>query len=354
MLITIFASIGCQNLGDELILKNEIILLEKQYSVLNKKGVLIKPKFIVFSYNPKDVFFSQENITYKSYFPIWLRKKRNILKNIFWFIAFLHHASRSDLIIVWGGGIIYDNELQVNKNPLDSWIFRTNIFRFFRKKFDFYAVGLNIAHESNMQKVQKIFQWSHHISVRDSYSQKLLWKLWYDVELTKDPVFYDNNWNLETGSYMLAQLNSFEFSYKSLGGLNLQWKRVGISLRSWYLVDTDKNMQERMEEWKINEVINYLLSQDAEIVLLPHSFHNEDAQANDYIFLKKFLRVGRKISIRNNMQGVYEQYTKGGLDLCIAMRLHSIILSQVYEIPFIALSYSTKTDEILKNINSIS
>jgi polysaccharide pyruvyl transferase WcaK-like protein len=38
------------------------------------------------------------------------------------------------------------------------------------------------------------------------------------------------------------------------------------------------------------------------------------------------------------------------MDLVLAMRLHSIILSQVYNIPFIWISYSTKTDEVLKTI----
>lgn len=350
MLISIFAAIWSQNLGDELILKNEIHLLEKKYSKENKKWVSIKPQFIVFSYNKAEPFFIAENIVYKSYFPMALRSRGQIFANIFRYISFLHHSSRSDLIIIGWGGILYDHEVQINKNPLDLWIFRTNVFRFFRKKIEFFAIGLNISEEKNYWKIKKIFKKSKAISVRDSYSQNLLTQIGYDSELVRDPVFLDNKKEEETGSYMIEKKSSFDFTYQDLKDLNLEWKRVWLALRSGYLVDAPDNMVARMEEWKINEIINALLAAGAEIILLPHSFHPTDLPANDYVFLKKFLRPSRNISIHKTMAGVYEQYTTWNIDLCIAMRLHSIILSQVYEIPFIALSYSMKTDEVLKRI----
>ena len=57
MNIIILASIWAQNLGDELILKNEIILLEKQFSWK-------KPAFAVFTYDKKDIFYKKNNIEY--------------------------------------------------------------------------------------------------------------------------------------------------------------------------------------------------------------------------------------------------------------------------------------------------
>jgi len=62
------------------------------------------------------------------------------------------------------------------------------------------------------------------------------------------------------------------------------------------------------------------------------------------------MKEGREI--KKSMQEVYEAYTKRGVDINIAMRLHSIILSEVYEIPYIALSYSQKTEEQLKKLSS--
>jgi len=61
--------------------------------------------------------------------------------------------------------------------------------------------------------------------------------------------------------------------------------------------------------------------------------------ANDYNFLSKFLRITEKIRIINSMDEVYSKYIYREMDLVLAMRLHSIILSQVYGIPFIGISY---------------
>ena len=47
------------------------------------------------------------------------------------------------------------------------------------------------------------------------------------------------------------------------------------------------------------------------------------------------------------MQEVYDVYKNKEIDICFSMRLHSIILSHVYEIPFVWISYTKKTDEVL-------
>ncbi len=97
------------------------------------------------------------------------------------------------------------------------------------------------------------------------------------------------------------------------------------------------------------ELCSYIESQGGAIVFLPHSFHTTDIQANDYEFMKQFLTPSRKIC--ENMQEVYEMYQKHEVDVILSMRLHSIILSYVYDIPQIVLSYSQKTEELLKKIN---
>jgi exopolysaccharide biosynthesis predicted pyruvyltransferase EpsI len=80
------------------------------------------------------------------------------------------------------------------------------------------------------------------------------------------------------------------------------------------------------------------------------SFHPSDYQANDGYFLQNFVTADIVMG-GDTMQDVYTHFTEKKIDVCIAMRLHSIILSQVYEIPFIALNYSQKTDQILKKLS---
>ncbi len=88
-----------------------------------------------------------------------------------------------------------------------------------------------------------------------------------------------------------------------------------------------------------------------QVILLPMSFHPLDFQANDYYFLQECISEN-VVMWWENIEEVYRNYTTRNIDICITMRLHSIILSQVYGIPYIALSYSKKTDEILKKLSA--
>lgn len=344
MKISIFASIWAQNLWDELILKNEIKLLEDEFWK--------ETKFFVFSYDYKNPFFVQDNVKYIEYFPIWIKEKRNIFRNIFNFFRFINISSNSDVIVIWWGWIIYDKEKQTTKNPLDSWIFRRRIFRFFLKKVYFFAIWINIKDEKNLKKIKKIFKNSYKVTVRDGYSFWLLRKLKIKSEYVKDPVFYDNWGKLkDKKSYLIKNINSFDFTFEDLKGIDFNWKKVGLALRYWYLYKSGSKLDSRFEEWKINQLINYILKNGWEIVFLPHSFHKTDLIANDFLYLESFLRKWEeKMTICNSMQEVYDCYKNKSIDICLAMRLHSIILSQVYEIPFVWISYSTKTDEILDNL----
>jgi len=343
MIISIFASIWAQNLWDELILKNEIKALEKEYG----KDTLFK----VFSYDIENPFFKKKNIEYIEYFPIWIKNPGNIFKNIANFFNFIKIVKQSDLIVIWWGWIIYDNENQKSANPLNQWIFRTNIFRFFKKKVYFYALWLNIAppsipplqEGSNYNKVKKIFSWAYKVTVRDNYSFELLKKLWINSKIVKDPVFSE----IETknrDNFLIKKVKANKFWVADLEELDLEWKKVALALRSWYL-DSDSSR----EEEKINQIIDYLLEKKAKVILLPHSFHKTDYLANDFKFLNKFFRINEQVLIVDSMEDVYSKYIYREFDICLAMRLHSMILSQVYSIPFIWISYSTKTDELLSN-----
>jgi polysaccharide pyruvyl transferase WcaK-like protein len=341
MIISIFASVWAQNLWDELILKNEIKMLEEEYWTTTK--------FIVFSYDYLNPFFRKSNIKYKEYFPVWIKNPNNIFKNIYNFFSFINTVSKSDLIVIGWGWIIYDSEKQLNKDPLDSWLFRKKIFWLFWKKIIFFAVGINIKDKNNLYKVKKIFLKADKITVRDIYSHDLLNELWINSIIIKDPVFNDVK-NTDKKSFLIKKVNSLDFSVKDIEDINLEWKKIAIAFRKWYLNNKDQKINEKIEEWKINELINYILKKWWEVILLPHSFHKTDALANDYLFLSKFLRINEKIRIISSMEEVYKKYIYKEFDICLAMRLHSIILSQVYGIPFIWISYSVKTDEILNEI----
>ena len=91
MNITILASIGAQNLGDELIIKNEVMLLEKEFP---------KSNFRIFTYDREHPFFQQNNIEYIEYFPIDSKKIKNLLRNIRNLFTFLRAIYWSDIVVI--------------------------------------------------------------------------------------------------------------------------------------------------------------------------------------------------------------------------------------------------------------
>ena len=354
MNITIFASIGSGNLGDELILKNEIQLLREEFWE--------DTQFRVASYDIKNPFFEDEGIFYFEYFPIAFRNPKNILKNTKNLLAFLRNIIWSDIVVIWGGWIIYDSEKQSNSNPLNQWIMRSSIARVFRKKLYFYALGIDIKDPKNSHKLQSIFQNAWKITVRDTKSQKQLTEMWIESELVEDPVMSERSHSQsfpskrrEGGKALLFDPkdrgdvlwthSSKIFQISDLKNYNLSGKKIGLALRKWYFSEYSKK-----ENTLIEELCQYLESCGSKVIFLPHSFHSQDLLANDYDFLNQFMTETREI--KQSMQEVYSSYTHKLTHLNITMRLHSIILSYVYDVDQIALSYSAKTDETLKKLRN--
>lgn len=339
MNIVILASIGSENLGDELILKNEIQLLRQEFWE--------DVNFRIASYNPKKPFFQDKYTQYFEYFPIAIRDPQNILRNIKNLWAFFINIIWSDIVVIWWGGIIYDSEKQSNNSPLNQWFFRANIARFFRKKLYFYAVWVDIKKEENFKKLGKIFRKAWRVTVRDVKSQEQLDNVWIKSELVDDPVMYES----KKQGKILWTYNSRKFHVQDLKRYDFAWKNVWLALRSWYFLKKNEG-----EKILIGKLCEYIESKWGRIVFLPHSFHSSDSIANDYAFMKEFLVEWREI--KENMQEVYEFYKKDswnwGFDekIILTMRLHSIILSYVYGVDQIALSYSQKTDEVLKKLKN--
>ena len=79
---------------------------------------------------------------------------------------------------------------------------------------------------------------------------------------------------------------------------------------------------------------------------MPHSFHKSDKLANDYDFLNACKISWVKIA--NSVHDTYNYYKDKKMDLVFSQRLHSMILSEGYDISFIGFVYSKKTRELLK------
>jgi len=337
MKIAIFASVWCQNVWDELIIKNEVKLLEQEFGV--------STEFTVFTYDISQPFFEKENVSYKEYFPIDSKNPKNLIRNLKNFFSTLCTIACSNVIVIGGGGILYDTEYQSTSSPLDAWAFRVKLARILRKKIYFYAVGIDIKQQENEAKLKKMFSRVYKVTVRDTQSYMLLKSLGIHSEMVDDPVFsdtnYEHNEDIQQGRY-----DSRHLQLEDLENHDFENKTIWIALRKWYLWKSKNEQVEKLILW---EVLNHIEKRGGKVMFLPHSFHKIDVKANDYEFLKEFLTPKR--SIAQSMDEVYSCYTERKVDMILAMRLHSIILAHIYKIPYIALSYSKKTDEAIKKLS---
>lgn len=337
--VSIFASIWAQNLGDELILKNEIELLRQEFWE--------DTQFQVASYDIHNPVFQIQNTSYFEYFPIGIKNPKNILRNMRNLSIFLKVILWSDIVVIWWGGIIYDSELQSVKNPLNQWIFRSKVARFFWKKLYFFALWIDIKDPENSLKLQTIFKKSWKITVRDEKSQKQLQKIWIQSDIVDDPVMQErSNISGNNEEKIIKVLSSNNFRLRDFESVDFSRKKVWLALRQGYI---GKSKNRELEKHLIEELLKYIESQGGKIVLLPHSLHSSDIIANDYAFMKQFLTNDREIYA--SLGEVYTAYTHKMIDILISMRLHSIILGYCYEIPQVVLSYSQKTDEVLKKLS---
>lgn len=336
--IFILAAIGSRNLWDELILKNEIALLRKEFWA--------ESTFRVCSYDFHNPFYESQGLTYQEYFPIDAKNIQNIPRNGKNIVSFIRSVIWADIVVMGGGGIFYDSEYQSITESLRWWTWRAQKIRRLWKNIYFYAVGFDIKTQKWDEDIRAILDNAYKITVRDSQSQLYLETLGIQSEEVFDPVMYDAGleytpwkilWSYDSGAFGLKDLEQYDF----------KGKRVWVALRPGFLWKT-KN--EKIEKLLLQEILLYIESQWWSIILVPHSFHPSDARANDLLFLEQFVSPERKIT--RNMQESYELYTNNGLDIMIAMRLHSMILSHVYGIDQIALCYGAKTHSLIKKISS--
>lgn len=305
MNISIFTATGHYNLGDELILLQEYEVLKEKYPNAN---------FYIFTYNKKSSLI-EDKVKYVKYFPNNIKKKP--FKNIKYLWKNIVAIYKSDLIIIWGGWLIYESEIQSSSFPIMQWKFRVFLAKLFGKKIVYLSIWINT---SNPKKIKYLFTSKKTlVSVRDLKSQQILNQIWIKSIILPDPVF------------LLPSSTSLE----RVGGEGLIW----ISLRKWYL---------RHEQDFIKQIILYLSKAGYKIVFLSHSIHQKDVLANDYLFLKDIAKK-YNIEITSNISDTLKTYKK--LDFVIGMRFHSLVLSIVYNIPFLALSYWQKTEELLSDFS---
>jgi polysaccharide pyruvyl transferase WcaK-like protein len=303
--ILIMTATGKYNLGDELILREEIRFLRSHYG-----NVAIT----VCTYDKKSHLIEDpEDIDFISYFPNHLITRP--IQNIWYFFHNIVSIYRSDIVIIGGGGIIFDNEPWVSFNTLLwQWFFRIQTARIAGTLILFWGISLEITLVAHKLDLRKIFTYGDFILVRDSRSKDLLEALEVPSVVMNDIVFL-----YETPAQKLLEA----------------WKkRVGISVRGGFLETTDTELP---------IIYDFLIEQGYEPIFLVFSTE-WDVDQNDSLYIKQVMS-GRTYNVTKTIAQTLDIYQH--LYASIAMRFHAGVLSCVHEKPCIYISYGPKTDELI-------
>lgn len=300
---------GSYNLGDEVILSEELKFLQSHYGDM--------AEFCYFTHDPKWSFVKDSTVKVASYFPNGFF--RNPIANIGYFFKNIWLIYRADILIIGGGGLIFDNEPGVNFDMLLwQWYFRTKIARIGWTAIVYLWVSLEIKNTKNKMKLTKVFKRWDFIILRDEKSVGIL----------------------EALEIPCSQIPDIAFLYAPQKiDIAPSKKRVWISVRGWFLWDTEKI---------IPQIYTYLQEKWYDPVFLVHTTSGEEAQ-NDTLFIKRIM-AGQTYNVTGNIEQTLKVYPT--LFAVIGMRFHAGVLACVHDIPFIMISYWPKTDELVRMLES--
>ncbi|NLK64414.1 MAG: polysaccharide pyruvyl transferase CsaB [Tissierellia bacterium] len=291
--ILIIGYYGSGNAGDEALLKSTINLLNQVY---------LKPDITAVTYSVKD---TEKTHGIKG---ISRNKYMEIVKEII----------NSD-ILVGGGGSMLQNI--TSNRSLFYYLTILKLAKLFGKKVVLLGNGIGPLKNSIAVKTTiKVLKSLDYIVLRDEVSFELLKK--YNLK------------NIYLGNDLVFSLNIDK-------KLNTKPKRVIINLRAWFY-------EEKFIELMI-KFIEYLVSNEYEIVLLPFQKGNDDK----VLFkIKERIKDASVIYLENlNFEDIILEISSG--EVFIGMRLHGLIFSAILNKPFIALSYDPKVQIFSEKLGQI-
>ncbi|MFQ6127710.1 MAG: polysaccharide pyruvyl transferase family protein [Thermoplasmata archaeon] len=254
--------------------------------------------------------------------------------------AFLAVMSQSDLLLVGGGGLLFDMPFQV----LPFWLGRIVMARCIGTPPILYSVGVGpITKRRSRLYLRSGLRFARIISVRDKSSANLLKECGIrgDILLLPDPALL-----LLPASQARAKEILREEGIPDDGCL-----KVGISLRYWQAFDRSEQLRFLSEVAKAMDKL--AKRYDVSFILMP--FQYPPALGDVGLMVELASSCGCK----GNIHIVRGQYAPeevkallGQMDLTLGMRLHSLIFSLTMAVPCVALSYTNKVASFMESFES--
>lgn len=319
--ITLMTALGAWNLGDELIAWCEYQCMREYFP---------EAHIFVYSYENSNSLFvklskKDRSVHMRPYFPSNIRKYP--FHNIRALWKMFSDIVTSDLLIIGGGGLWYDNE--VGQNPHIQrlqWMLRVWIAKVFHTPILFWWIGIDV-NEKCIAKYRSIFSGDNtQIIVRDHHSYDLLKKIEISSILSTDSVI-----TLSKHFQELLTHNTPESSERF---------HIGISVRSGYHHD-EINI--------LKDVVGQLRKKYSNCIIYGLSYsHREENPIISDTTLLKLLDLDQIITNHAEILRLLPT-----LDIMIATRLHAMITARLINIPTLCLSYARKTREVFATLNDL-
>lgn len=301
---------GKSNLWDELILREEIRFIRSRYTHI---------EITVATYNPQSHLIEDpDSIQFISYFPNHFMERP--LQNVGYILKTIKTIFSSDVLIIGGWGIIFDNEPGISFSTLLwQWLLRIKLARIAGTIILFWWISLEVTNVQNKLALKKLFVPWDFILVRDNRSRWLLEALETPCSIVDDVVFLYEN----PGGTAIAGVQ----------------KRVWISIRGGF-IDGAENI--------IPQIYDFLVNSWYMPIFLVFSTEWAIDQ-NDSLYIKKIM-VWRTYNVTKTIQQTLDIFPF--LYATVAMRFHAGVLSCVHESPCIHISYGPKTDELITTLDA--
>lgn len=310
--VGISGSYGGLNLGDEAILKGIIQQLAQSLPV----------EITVFSRDVEDT---------RRRHPLVARAVpvRDLTRN-----EVRPEIERLDLLIVGGGGILFDAEAKIYMREVDLALELS-------VPVMVYAAGVGPLNSAEAQQlVRTHLSAIDAVTVREARARRLLEEIGVkrDVVVTADPAFL-----LEPDPLPIGALER--------EGLDPAGRLIGMSVREPGAAapDIDENMYHAL----LANAADFMVERyDADVVLVPMEPRMQDVR-QCHAVIARMLRPQRATVLRGEYTSGQMLALVGRFIFAVGMRLHFLMFAALQGVPFVALPYASKVEGFLADMEMV-
>jgi polysaccharide pyruvyl transferase CsaB len=304
--IGITGSYGGLNLGDEAILHSIIAQLRRDLTT----------EITVFSRDPED---TKQRHGVERAVPVRQMSRAEVLPEI----------ERLDLLVVGGGGILFDAEARI-------YLREAQIAKEKGIPVMLYAIGAGpLTHASVQAAVREVLEQVDVITVRERGAQRVLEEagVHRDIIVTADPALLLKSEPLPRG--ILRQ-----------EGLEGRRRLIGMSVREPGVAAPDIDPKDYHA--LLANAADFMVDRyDADVVFVPMERSVLDTQ-HSHAVIAKMLRAQRATVLKGEYTSGQILSWMGKFDFALGMRLHFLIFAAIQGTPFVALPYAGKVSGFLE------